>query len=208
MKKIIDISWPISQATTGYKDKNVVEFREIKHFAKDGARETAFCLSSHTGTHVDAPAHFMKDGATIDQLDLKTLVGDCRVLDVTSALEKITGEVLEDHKIESGDIVLLKTANSLKTATEKFTPHFVYLDVTGADYLVSKKVKGVGIDYLGMEHSQHGHPTHITLMKKNITIIEGLRLGNVKAGEYMLVCLPLLMIGLEAAPARAVLIEE
>jgi len=208
MKKIIDISWPVSQATTGYKDKNIVEFREIRHFAKDGFYETAFCLSSHTGTHVDAPSHFIKDGASIDQLDLKTVIGDCRVLDVTTALEKITGEVLENQKIETGDIILLKTANSLKTATEKFTPHFVYLDVTGAEYLVGKKVKAVGIDYLGIEHSQKDHVTHTTLMKKNITIIEGLRLGHVKAGNYMLICLPLLMVGLEAAPARAVLVEE
>ena len=88
--KVIDISWPISTATTGYKDRHIVKFIPIREFAKDGVRETEMHLTSHTGTHVDSPAHFFKDGKTIDQLPLERLVGRCKVLDFTAVSEMIT----------------------------------------------------------------------------------------------------------------------
>jgi arylformamidase len=205
--KIIDISWPISTATTGYKDRSIVHFDDVKSFSKDGVRETSFQLSSHTGTHVDAPSHFLKDGKTIDELPLERFVGQCKVLDMTVVVERITRDALIEHdsSIEEGDIVLLRTTNSDISPVDKFSPHFVYLEVTGAQYLIDKKIKAVGIDYLGIEHSQQGHPTHENLMHADIGIIEGLRLGHVKAGDYFMICLPLYTIGLEAAPARAVL---
>lgn len=210
MMNVIDISWPISKATTGYKDRNVVEFEEIKNFTRDGVRETNITLSSHTGTHVDAPSHFLRDGKTIDQMSLDRFVGPCKVLDMMLVKEHITRNRLMEHdeEIIEGDIVLLKTSNSDKSPTEKFSPHFVYLEVSGAQYLIEKKIKAVGIDYLGIEHSQTGHPTHENLMHAGVSIIEGLRLGHVKPNPYYLVCLPLYTIGLEAAPARAILLSE
>lgn len=204
--KIIDISWPISSATTGYKDRNTIYFEMTKNFPQDQVRDSIIRLSSHNGTHVDAPAHFLADGKTIDQVSLQTLMGRCKVLDVSEVVDCVTGADLQNHAIEEGDIILLKTANSLQKPTDKFNPQFVYLGVTGAEYLVRKKVKAVGIDYLGIERSHPDHPTHITLMKHDITIIEGLRLSAAQPGEYTLCCLPLNIIGLEAAPARAVLI--
>ena len=209
MMKIIDISWPISTATTGYKDRHVVAFEKVKNFAKDGVRETNIRLSAHTGTHVDAPSHFLKDGKTIDQIHPDRLIGPCKVLDMTDVAEHITRNRLAEHESEiaADDIVLLKTSNSAQPATEKFSPHIVYLESSGAEYLKEKKIKAVGIDYLGIERSQPGHPTHEVLMAANICIIEGLRLSPVDAGAYFLVCLPLNIIGLEAAPARAVLIS-
>lgn len=208
--KVIDISWPVSESTTGYKDRHVVKLEEVKTFAKDGVRESHLHVSSHTGTHVDAPSHFLQDGKTIDQVYLDRLVGRCKVIDLTDAGEKITRDQLADHESEiaEGDIVLLKTANSAQSPTEKFTPHFVYLEDSGAHYLVEKKIKAVGIDYLGIERSQSGHPTHTVLMHADIAIIEGLRLQHVQPGTYLLVCLPLNVIGMEAAPARAVLLSE
>jgi len=80
---IIDISWPISKATTGYKDRFIVHFDEIKNFNHDGVRETTIHLSSHTGTHIDAPSHFLKEGKTIDEVPLDRFVGHCIVLDMT-----------------------------------------------------------------------------------------------------------------------------
>jgi arylformamidase len=208
--KVIDISWPISKATTGYKDRHIVSLEEVKSFPKDGMRESEIHLSSHTGTHIDAPSHFLKDGKTIDQIHVDRLVGRCKVIDVTDVMEYITRDRLAEHDAEivEGDIVLLKTSNSLKAATDKFTPHFVYLQDSGAIYLAGKKIKAVGIDYLGLEHSQHGHPSHLALMHAEIAIIEGLRLRHVEPGTYLLACLPLYVIGLEAAPARAVLISD
>jgi len=208
--KVIDVSWPISTATTGYKDRAVVKFDEIRNFLKDGVRETNIHLSAHTGTHIDAPSHFLRDGKTIDQVDLSQFIGRCKVLDLTDVSEQITRNCLASCKgeINEGDIVLLKTSNSTKIATDKFSPHFVYLEFTGAEYLKEKKIKAVGIDYLGMERSQSGHPTHITLMHADIGIVEGLRLRSVQEGAYFFVCLPLNIIGIEAAPARAVLISD
>ena len=205
--KIIDISWPISKATTGYKDRSIVDIEDIKHFNRDGVRETALRISSHTGTHIDAPSHFLKDGKTIDEMHLTHFIGDCVVLDMTTCAERITRDCLmaHDSEIVEGGIVLLRTTNSDFAATDKFSPHFVYLESSGAIYLAEKKIKAVGIDYLGIEHSQLGHPTHENLMHADVAIIEGLRLGCAQPGNYFFVCLPLYTIGLEAAPARAIL---
>ena len=210
MMKAIDISWPISKATTGYKDRYVVGIDEVKNFNRDGVRETNIHLNSHTGTHVDAPSHFLKDGKTIDEMHLDRLIGDAIVLDMTVCVERITRDALMEHddKIKEGSIVLLRTTNSDIAATGKFSPHFVYLEVSGAFYLIEKKVKAVGIDYLGIEHSQPGHPTHENLMHGDVAIIEGLRLGHVEPGNYTCICLPLNVVGTEAAPARAILLKN
>ncbi len=210
MMKIFDISWPISKATTGYKDRYIVSIDEIKNFNRDGVRETAIHLSSHTGTHVDAPSHFLKEGRTIDEITLDRLIGDAVVLDMTTCAERITRDCLLAHEndIVAGGIVLLRTTNSDLSPTDKFSPHFVYLEASGAKYLAEKKVKAVGIDYLGIEHSQPGHPTHENLLNADVVVIEGLRLGHVQPGKYLFVCLPLNMIGTEAAPARAILMAK
>jgi len=208
--RVIDISWPISKATTGYKDRSIFAIDEVKNFNRDGARETSLHLSSHSGTHVDAPSHFLKEGKTIDEMPLERTIGDCVVLDMTTCAERITRDCLiaHDNDIVEGGIVLLRTTNSDLSATDKFSPHFVYLESSGAIYLAEKKIKAVGIDYLGIEHSQPGHPTHENLMHGSVTIIEGLRLGHVQPGQYFFVCLPLYVIGTEAAPARAILMDQ
>lgn len=208
--KIIDISWPISAATTGYKDKKTIAFHEVKSFVKDDVRETEITLSSHSGTHVDAPSHFFRDGKTIDQLDLHRLIGNAVILDLRHVAEEIVREDLQavGDRFGSDDIVLLKTTNSFTQAVDHFTPHFIYLHASGAAYLAEKKVKAVGIDYLGIERNQPGHLTHKTLIEHDIAIIEGLRLEHAQAKRYEFYCLPLYTIGLEAAPARAVLIER
>lgn len=205
--KIFDISWPISQEITAYKDRKTVEFQPIKSFEADGVRESVITLGAHTGTHVDAPSHFQKDGGTIDKLDLSQVIGKCKVFDMSSVTDGITQDHLENLDIQPHDIILFKTVNSANQATAKFTPNFIFLEISGAQYLVQRNVKAVGIDYLGIERGQAGHLTHNLLFKHNIVIIEGLRLQSIKQGSYFLCCLPLAMVGLEAAPARAVLIE-
>lgn len=207
---IIDISWPLSNKTTGYKDRTSVRLEQLKEFERDGARESALWITSHSGTHVDAPAHMLKEGKTIDRLSLENFSGPCVVLDMTMVAEKITREIVQEHAdlIKDGDIVLCKTVNSYLESTAPFNPNFVYIESTGAEYLVEKKVKAVGIDYLGIERNQPDHGTHQELMSNGIVIIEGLRLAHVEPGRYMLVCLPLNVIGLDGAPARAVLLPE
>jgi len=206
---IIDISWPISPDMTAYKNKKVVQFDYTKRFDTDNVRESIITLGSHSGTHVDAPSHFLKDGESIDTIALNNLIGTARVLDCRAVDKVITKEFLlrYDTHIKKHDMILLKTSNSILSPLESFDTTFTYLEVSGAQYLADKQVKAVGIDYLGIERNQPSHETHCTLMNNNIPIIEGLRLENVEPGEYQLYCLPLKIMGLEAAPARAILVR-
>ncbi|MFZ5953748.1 MAG: cyclase family protein [Candidatus Dependentiae bacterium] len=207
--EIIDISWPISTAITSYKNKKTVEFVPTKEFERDHARESIITLSCHTGTHVDAPAHFLEQGTTIDQLNLATLVGPCTVVDCTDLTESINKTYLE-QKVDpqSNNILLFKTKNSFLNNTDLFNSNFVFLDHSGAQWCVENNIKTVGIDYLGIERGQLNHETHSILFTHGITIIEGLRLASVAEGSHTLVCLPLNIVGLEAAPARAILIKN
>lgn len=204
---IIDISWPLTQDVTCYKDRRCIDIQETKNFSRDQVRETQLTLGSHVGTHIDAPSHFLHQGYTIDQMSLQQCIGPCTVIDLTECLEKITSRDLEQYSILKNDIVLLKTKNSMCLATDEFNYNFIYLDESGARYLAKKNIKSVGIDYLGIERNQPNHETHTQLMDANITIIEGLRLAAVDAGRYMLIVLPLAIVGTEAAPARAILMK-
>lgn len=206
--KLVDISWPITLGTTGYKDRFKVGIEMVKDFERDGVRESQVLLSSHSGTHVDAPAHFLKDGASIDHVALEQLSGVCVVLDLMDVSDSITGDRLQkfDDLIGEDSIVLFKTSNSLVSATAPFKPDFIFLHESGARYLVAKGVKAVGIDYLGIERGDPSHATHRALLEAGVAIIEGLRLAHVEAGEYPFMCLPLAIEGVEAAPARAILL--
>lgn len=204
---IIDISWPVSPRMTAYKNRHVVLVTPTKFFEIDQVRESLLTVGTHTGTHVDAPAHFMADGATVDQAPLNSLVGPCRVLDLGSVAEIITVANLEPFDVQPGERLLLKTKNSNRAIDQDFDQNFVYLGAEAATWLAEKQVLAVGIDYLGIERSQPGHETHLALLRHNIVIIEGLRLAQVAPGAYTLVCLPLLTIGLDGAPARAILMN-
>jgi len=206
--KIYDISWPISPATVEYKNKKTISFESLKEFETDQVRVSKICLGTHTGTHVDAPSHFLKDGKTIDKISLDRLIGRAHVLDLTEVVDKITANDLEKFEFAAGEIVLLKTANSEQSLHGPFKSDFIYLDATGAEFLKEKQVRAVGIDYLGIERNDPEHTTHTTLMHADIVIIEGLRLSHVQAGTYFCICLPLDIVGLEAAPARAILMSE
>ncbi len=206
-KKYIDISWPITENMTAYKDNYVVQIEAVKNFDEHGVRDSLVTMGTHTGTHIDAPAHFMKEGDTINNLDLSAVIGKARVLDCMSCEGVITADDFKKHDIKEGERILLKTRNSLRPATQAFDYNFVYVAQEAAEYLASCNIRSVAIDYLGIERKQPDHETHMILFQKNIVIIEGVRLADVASGDYELVCLPLLHEGLEAAPARAILIQ-
>lgn len=205
--KIIDISWPISPDMTTYKNNGGVSFTPTKTFEPDGVREHVITMGTHTGTHIDASAHFLAAGTTIDRIPLDALVGPCKVLDLSHVTERIQESDLHEFDIEEDDFILFKTRNSTYKPTDPFTD-FVYLDASAAAYLVEIGVQLVGIDYLGIERNQPNHQTHTLLMHANITIVEGLRLARVTTGAYFFVCLPLAVVGLEASPARAILVAD
>lgn len=204
--KIWDISMTIHPGMSVYKnrDENRPVFAVARDHSGGSAYETRVTLNLHTGTHLDAPLHILENGSTIDKMELDRLITRCRVLDLSHVEERITAQDLVGQTVETGDFVLLKTRNS---QSEAFEFDFVYLEESGARYLKDKKVKGVGIDALGIERGQPGHKTHRTLMEAGIIILEGLRLAHVDAGEYTLIALPLKLQGLEASLVRAVLVH-
>jgi len=204
---IIDISWPITQDMTEYKDRKTVIFKPVKLFEKDGVREYEITCNSHTGTHIDSPSHFLKNGKAVDNVLLSSCIGRCKVLDLTSITKGIARSDLQVFDISEGEIVIFKTKNSFLSPVESFDYNFVFLQEDGAQYLVEKRVKAVGIDYLGLERDQKGHPSHICLMEHDVTIIEGLRLETVVPGEYFFCCLPIYFVGIESALCRAVLMN-
>lgn len=144
----------------------------------------------------------MAHGSPIENTGLDKLVRPVRVLDLTNVEDKITRLDLENFRFGAGDFLLLKTKNSY---VDVFDFEFVYLERTGAAYLVEREIAGVGIDALGIDRSQADHATHKQLLSNEIVIIEGLRLGDVPAGDYFMVALPLKLQGVEAAPARVIL---
>jgi len=205
--QVIDISWPLSPEMTAYKDKKIVEFTQTKEFERDNVRESKILVGSHSGTHIDAPNHFLQAGESIDSLELKKLIGPCKVLDFTHIKEKITEKDLLACDINQGDILLFKTTNSQLSPNAQFEYNFIYLDKTGGEFLASKKISVFGLDYLGIERNQPDHETHTALFGAGVTVIEGLRLKEVIPGDYFLICFPIKVKGLEAAPARAVLVK-
>lgn len=197
--KIIDISWPVIENMPEYEGRKILDFKKY-------GQETKITLINHTGTHVDGPAYFFNNAKKINEFKLNQLIGKCVVLDLTKVKTKITDKDLSKYKIKPGTIVLFKTKNS-SLPEDKWYDNFIYLDLSGAQYLVKKKVKTIGTDYLALEANPN-FPSHKILLKKNILIIEGLRLKNVKAKEYNIYCLPIKLIGLDAAISRAILINQ
>ncbi|MBU4269652.1 cyclase family protein [Candidatus Dependentiae bacterium] len=206
--EIIDISWPITQSITEYKNKKYINIVQASDFKHDKVREKLITIHSHTGTHIDAPSHFLHHGKSLDQLDLSKFYGPCKVFDLSDIKEKITDKDLEKFNINENDIILLKTKNSVLHENINFTENFVYLDKSGAQYLANKKIKTFGFDYLGIERNQPEHNTHLFLLEAEIPIIEGLRLKDVIEDEYILCCFPILIKEADGAPARAILIVK
>jgi len=162
-------------------------------------------MSAHTGTHVDAPRHFIDDGAGIEALPLELLIGRARVI----AIDSRTGVAAED--LESLDLsddirVLIKTHNSSLWGSPEFHTDYVGVTESGATYLVAHGIKVVGVDYLSVEQFKNpGAPAHHVLLGAGTIVIEGLDLRDVDPGHYDMFCLPLRVVGSDGAPARVVL---
>jgi arylformamidase len=164
-------------------------------------------MGSHTGTHVDAPYHFLADGPRLGEVPLDRMVGPCRVVDLRGC-RAIDAAALRALDLGDGEILLCHTDNSAKWAAPAFQRDFVYVTADAADLLVSLGVRALGMDYLSIEEfGSADFPVHRRLLGAGIFVIEGLDLGRVAAGRYHLVCLPLKFPDLDGAPARAVLLE-
>lgn len=202
--KMYDVTAPIFEGMPVYKNKPEKQ-PKLTTVTNDYVTESRIDMDVHTGTHIDAPLHMVKNGETFETIPLEKLVGYCKVLDVTNVDDRITKEDLIHFDIQENDFILFKTKNSFDDA---FNFAFIYVAEDAAAYLAEKRIRGVGIDALGVERNQAEHPTHKTLFGHGIIVIEGLRLKDVPAGEYWMVAAPLKLVGTDAAPARVLLFEQ
>lgn len=164
-------------------------------------------MGMHTGTHVDAPLHFIDDAKDIANLDLSRFIGFVNVFEL-NVKKIITSDDIKDLPIESGDIVFLKTINSEFLDEEGFRKDYVYFDKSAAEQLIQKGVKTIGFDYFSIDGFGLGsHPVHQLILSHEIGVIEGLCLKEVKTGRYFFSCLPLNIPGVDGSPVRAVLME-
>ena len=181
-----------------------------KTIHKDGYDLSRLEMGSHSGTHIDVPAHFFPDGATTEAAPLETLVGPAWVADCTDIAlgEGISVAHLEALHLQ-GEVgrIVFKTRNSELWSRDYFQMRAVFLQPDAAQWLVERQVRAVGFDYLSVEkYGSHGYPTHRALLGAGVVIVEGLDLTGVPADRsYDLVCLPLKAPGLDGAPARAIL---
>ena len=164
-------------------------------------------LGSHTGTHIDAPKHFIRGGQSVDNLSLQSLIGQCQVAAISHGGNKITAD--DVNQLEPGvERVIFKTSNTTRRLLEQkeFTVDFVALDESAGQALVKRQIKLVGVDYLSVEEKgAKGHPVHNTLLSAGIVALEGCNLVDVPAGKYRVYALPLRIEDGDGAPARVIL---
>ncbi len=204
-----DISVGISPEIPVWPGDPPVVLERVKSIENgDEANVSRIASGVHVGTHIDAPIHFVEGGATVDAIPLKSLLGRAYVVDLRKA------DVLDAATLESARIpprtrrLLFKTRNSeLWTSGESsFQRDFVAVDASGAEWLVKKGVKLVGVDYLSVAPFNDGVATHRILLEAGVVVVEGLNLARVSKGRYTLYCLPVTLLGSVGAPARAVLV--
>jgi arylformamidase len=178
--------------------------------AGDPGNVSRWLIGSHTGTHVDAPAHFVEGAPTIESVPLDVLVGPAVVLDLTSvASHEIGPDDLLAAGLADDERVLLKTPNSTGALREPEKSPWVGLSKEAAELLVERGVRLVGIDYLTIDSpdGETGWPVHHVLCGAGVAILEVIDLSDITAGRYTLASLPIKLVGSEAAPARAILLD-
>jgi arylformamidase len=207
MTKWIDISVPLKSGMAHWPGDIDVSITQASRIAEGAVCNlSSLRMSAHTGTHMDAPLHFVDGALSIDRLPLEAVMGPARVIEV-DVPEAIGRADLETHAIQPGERILIKTRNSARCwETDNFVTDFVYISEEGARYLAERQVVSVGVDYLSVAgYYKDTVETHVVLLQAGIWLIEGLDLRGIEPGRYELICLPLKLLGAEGAPARAVL---
>mgnify|MGYP001568582245 CR=1 FL=1 len=225
--RYFDISLPLHEGLAAWPGDTKFQRRE----SRGTAIVSKLLMSSHTGTHIDAPRHFLFNNQGVDKIALQKLIGKCRVIEIKSPPvsphspparggvrgggrrderpkrdNQISVSDLKKFRIKAGDRILFKTSNSKLLKLKKFISDYVSLSLEAAKYLANKKISLVGIDYFGIEaKSAPGHPVHKALLGAGIVIVEGLDLSKVKPGVYHLAALPLKILGGDGSPARVIL---
>ncbi len=206
-RRVIDISVPNARGMHVYPGDPVLQVESVRRIAQgDPCNLSLLTLGSHTGTHVDAPYHFLADGPRLGDVGLDRMIGEALVADL-SGRAAIDAAALEGVALRHGDILLCRTDNSWRWEKPEFQRDFTHLTEDAAQLLVARGVRAVGMDYLSIERfGSEGFPVHHRLLAAGVFVIEGLDLRAVEPGRYTLVCLPLKFPELDGAPARAVLL--
>jgi arylformamidase len=203
----IDVSVPVTAGMVAWPGDPPVRIVRAQSIERgDEANITHLDMGAHTGTHMDAPAHFLDGAAGIDSMPLEATIGPARVIALEAA-GGISAEELRRHEPAAGERLLIKTRNSERPwDRETFKEDFVHVAPDAAAYLAERGIRTVGVDYLSVGGYGGGSAeTHQALLGAGIWIIEGLYLGGVAPGPYELVCLPIRLAGADGAPARALL---
>lgn len=203
----IDVSVAFRTGMVHWPDNPPIRITRILDMEHgDACTLSKISMGAHSGTHMDAPVHFLRGGKGLDEMPLSAVIGPARVIAIRDP-DCIRVEELRPHRIRRGERILFKTRNSARVwKTDGFIKEFVYLSTEAGRYLAARRVRTVGVDYLSVGgYKKNGPEVHRALLKAGIWIIEGLDLLRVRPGEYDLICLPLKIAHSDGAPARAVL---
>jgi arylformamidase len=203
----IDVSVPLRSGMVHWPDNPPVRIERMLDMGRgDAANVSQMSFGSHTGTHMDAPVHFVRGGEGIDRMPLDAAMGRARVIEIQD-FTSINPDELVPHGIGSGERIIFKTRNSsLNWWTHEFIEDFVYISREAARYLAEREVRTVGVDYLSVGgFHKDSVETHQALLGAGIWVIEGLDLSRVEPGEHELICLPLKVEDGDGAPARVLL---
>jgi arylformamidase len=208
--RVIDITVPLRERMPTYDSEPGPTLEFTRHLS-EGASSTVSVLSlgSHTGTHVDAPAHFVEGRETIDAIPADVLVGEAFVVEHAGD-GHVTAADLEGLGVpDDCERLLVKTGNGALWEDDAFHSDFIALAPDAAEWLLSRGVRLVGIDYLSIEqYHASPHAVHGGLLGAGVVVLEGVDLREVEPGPYLLVCAPLKVVGAEGAPARAFLVAD
>jgi arylformamidase len=209
--QIYDVSVPLSSTTPTYPGDPGIEIKQWRTLASgDAANVSLINFGLHSGTHVDAPAHFIEGGTKIESLPLESLIGEAEVVEVANDIRVIDESFVVANCSGGSRRILFKTRNSAfwNNSQDGFREDYTYIEPAAARRLAESGIKLVGIDYLSVEQFKSDHfATHHALLSRGIVIVEGLDLRAVPSGFYELICLPLKIAGGsgDGAPARVVL---
>jgi arylformamidase len=208
---IYDVSVPLSNNTPVWPTDPPLHLNTLQHLSRDkshSVRVTNVTMGSHTGTHIDAPWHFIENGRRLNEIPLSTLIGPATVVEI-AASSAIAPHDIEPLNLEGVERLLFKTSNSRHWSDDKFYEPFVYLEPEAAQILVDRGIKLVGIDYLSIDQFRSPkHPSHFVLLGRNVVIIEGLNLLDVPPGNYQMTALPLNLQDVDGAPVRVILTTD
>ncbi len=206
--ELYDISLPLKNDLPSWPGDPRPQIKRIHNISDgDTSNVTHLSMTAHTGTHIDAPDHFLDNGESVDGIPLSSLVGPARVVELPSGMD-ITADMLQKANLPpQAKRLLFKTRNSQlwKEDVREFQTDFMAVNDEAAEYLVSRNVEVVGVDYLSIAPYRAPVATHQILLEAGVLIIEGLDLSDVEPGAYTLYCLPLNITGAEGAPARVLL---